>query len=203
MVKFATEVAKNLPYDRKQYLDYYDPDLKNLDPAIHWYGVSMQLEAIQDQKLYLVCDDVVKKSTDLLNAAFKIIVFHLDPGQFWIVNHEDMDLKWFYESDGKLPALCGLFKDNNIAESFVGALTFSREELLRFSRDLIMYPYVLSYKTLDVSNSELPFIIKLTNHLTLDILSTEPKLIEKKAVTILLIISLRYGIGDDGILSGN
>jgi len=83
MVKFETDITKYLPYDRNQYQDYYDLDLEDLIPAIHWYGISIQLEIIRDQKLYQVSDDVVKKAIDLLEVAFKLIIFELVEKNSW------------------------------------------------------------------------------------------------------------------------
>ena len=76
-----------------------------------------------------------------------------------------------------MPKMRGLFRQSDIPISFIGCLIFSKEDLLDFARDLITYPYVLSYKNLDVSHNKLPFVIKMTGHLTLDLLSTDKALL--------------------------
>jgi hypothetical protein len=72
-----------------------------------------------------------------------------------------------------------LFKKRDIPTSFIGCLVFDKEDVLNFASELTTYPYVLSYKNLDVSHSKLPFIIKLTGHLTLDLLSMDEALLGK------------------------
>jgi hypothetical protein len=77
----------------------------------------------------------------------------------WIVNHDDKDWKWFPNDEDNTTSLRTLFKCNNIPYSFKGALTFTTDDLLKFSRELISYPYTifnkegLLYSNLDISHS--------------------------------------------------
>jgi len=105
----------------------------------------------------------------------------LDRGESWVVNHDDKDMNWFITNDDKLPDLRSLFKHNNAPNTFRGCLIFSKEDLCSVARDLVTYPYVFSYKNLDVSHGKLPFIIKATGHLTLDLLSTDKALLSDVA----------------------
>jgi hypothetical protein len=81
--------------------------------------------------------------------------------------------------------LRNLFKENDIPNTFKGALIFDSEDLLKFSRDLIKYPTAvfnkkgLLYSDLDISHSKLPFIIKIFHHRNIHFLSTDKELLRK------------------------
>jgi hypothetical protein len=181
MVKFEKDLTNMLPYDREQYLDFFDDEVDALNPTLRWYGISLQLDKIRNQKLYNVTNDIVEQSIDLLEASFKTIVSKLDQGLFWVINHDDKDMDWFLNGDNKLPALRDLFKRYNVPNSYRGGLTFLKEDLFTFARDLVSYPYAFSYKNLDISHSKLQFIIKITGHLTIDLLGTDKVLLDKIA----------------------
>ena len=78
-----------------------------------------------------------------------------------------------------------LFKQNGIPNKFKGALVFTKDDLLQFAKDLISYPFAvfnekgLLYKNLDVSNGKLEFIIKISGHLNIDLLSTDKDLLKE------------------------
>jgi len=167
MIEFKKNVNSLLPYNRKQYLT---------DSG--WYGVSFQLNS----KL---------KEIDLTNfieiygQLFESIILKLDKGSFWIVNHDDKDLEWFPNDEDNLTSLRTLFKQHNISNKFKGALIFTKDDLLQFSKDLISYPFTvfkeegLLYKNLDVSHSESKFIIKISGHLNIDLLSMDKELLKE------------------------
>ncbi|MGJ1226297.1 hypothetical protein [Sphingobacterium siyangense] len=56
---------------------------------------------------------------------------------------------------------------------------------MELSKDLISYPYgsykeeSLFYSNIDISHRELPFVIKVLDHLNIDLLSTDEKLLRK------------------------
>ncbi|MCT2407906.1 hypothetical protein NZD88_10180 [Chryseobacterium antibioticum] len=169
MIEFKTEVKELLPYDRKQYIA-----LKK------WYGVSFQLPGVFEGKdigLIVFLENYVDW--------FKNIILNLDSSSPWIVNHDDKDLKWLPNNDDTLSSLRTLFKQNNIPSAFTGALVFMKDDLLKYSKDLISYPYGVyekkesRYKDLDISHSQLQFVIKISGHLSIDLLSTDKELLKK------------------------
>lgn len=116
---------------------------------------------------------------------FKNIISSFDHRSFWIVNHDKNDLNWFPTKENNLTNLRNLFQQNNVSDKFRGALVFTKDNLLKFSRDLISYPYAvydeegLFYMNLDISHGELPFIIKILDHLNIDLLSTNKDLLKE------------------------
>jgi hypothetical protein len=178
MVEFKTNVNKVLPYDRWKYREFLDDDV---DSCTEWFGVSFQLDT-EGEKIGLT--EFIKNYERL----FKNIVLKLDNGSFWIVNHDDKDLKWFPNDEVNLVSLRSLFKQNNISNTFRGALIFSKDDLLEFSKNLISYPFVvfnedgLLYKNLDISHGELQFIIKISGHMNIDLLSTNKMLLREVVI---------------------
>lgn len=179
MVKFEKNISQLLPYNRDEYMAYFDEDDGTFDKNIIWHAVSLQQFEIKDEKLYQVSEQIVTNCIDRLEESFKKIISRLDQGLPWIINHDDKDLRWFNKEGNTMPKMRDLFKRSDIPISFIGGLIFSKEDLLDFARELITYPYVLSYKNLDISNSKFPFVIKVTGHLTLDLLSTDKALLTK------------------------
>ncbi|MDJ1486145.1 hypothetical protein QNI16_37025 [Cytophagaceae bacterium YF14B1] len=183
MITFEKNISQQLPYNRENYIAYFNDQNDDLDRNVIWYGVSLQQADIKDQKLYQVSEQIVVNSVNRLENAFKEIVSEFDQVLPWIINHDDKDLPWFNTENSRLPHLRDIFKQNNIPSSFIGCLVFDKEDLVNLAHELITYPYdllsKLSYKTLDVSHTKLPFIIKLTGHLTLDIVSTDKALVTK------------------------
>ncbi|MDJ1495243.1 hypothetical protein QNI19_20050 [Cytophagaceae bacterium DM2B3-1] len=183
MIKFEKNISQLLPYNRANYIAYFNDEDDTFDRNVIWYGVSLQQADIKDQKLYQVSEQIVVNSVDRLENAFKEIVSEFDQGLPWIINHDDKDLPWFNTENKRMPQLQNLFKQNTIPSSFIGCLVFNKEDVVNFARELITYPYDLlskiSYKTLDVSHTKLPLILKLTGHLTLDIVSTDKALLTK------------------------
>lgn len=181
MKKFEEKVSNVLPYDREQYLDFFDEEVNLLNSTPRWFGVSLQLESIQNQKLSIVKSEIVEYSINVLLMALKTIVSKLDKNRFWIVNHDDKDMKWFPmgKNDEMLPMLRALFRQNNVPNSYKGSLVLMKDDLLTLAKDLVSYPYRFSYKNLDISHSELQFVVKITGHLTIDLLSTDLKLINQ------------------------
>ena len=73
----------------------------------------------------------------------------------------------------------------SIPNEFKGALSFTKDDLLKVSKDLILYPLAVFnatdvlYKDLDISHGELPFIVKISGHANIDVLSTDKYLLKK------------------------
>jgi hypothetical protein len=175
MIEFKKNVKKVLPYDRRQYIDFFDEER---DSTIKWYGVSFQLEN-EGRNVGLT------EFVEIYESLFKNIVLKFDNSSFWIVNHDDKDLNWIPNDEDNLIPLRNLFKQRNIPNTFKGALIFTKDDLLEFFRDLISYPCAIFnkenslYKNLDVSHSELQFIIKISGHMCIDFLSTDKELLRK------------------------
>ncbi|MEE1946540.1 hypothetical protein VRU48_15550 [Pedobacter sp. KR3-3] len=175
MIEFKKNVKKSLPYDRKQYLDFLDEDINS---TTKWYGVSFQLPGgYEGREIGL---------TEYLEAYaewFKAIISQLDKGSFWTVNHDGKDMNWLPNDENNLVPLRALFKQNHISNEFKGALLFTKDDLLKFAKELISYPLAVFneagylYENLDVSHSELSFIIKISGHANIDLLSTDQELL--------------------------
>jgi hypothetical protein len=156
-----------LPYNRQKYIDYLDEDIESISD---WNGYSLQIAKPKFSNF--------ESKIDILEAAFKIIISRYDESKIWILTHDDKDMKWFPNKENNLISLRELFKKSNISNSYVGSLICSTNDICTLARDFISYSFVLSYKNLDFSHSKLPFIIKITNHLTIDVLSTDMKLLK-------------------------
>ncbi len=164
MATFNRRVRKALPYDRKKYLDFFGNN-----ESTTWYGVSFQLPGGFEGR-----NIGITEFLDRYETWFKDLIIKLDT-----------DLNWFPNDEDNLPALRTLFKQNNIPNNFRGALIFSKEELLEFTKDLLSYPTCvfneerLFYKDLDISHAELPIVIKISGHWNIHILSTDKHLLRK------------------------
>lgn len=175
MIEFKKNVKKVLPYDRRKYVEFLYDDF---DSPAKWYGASFQLES-QGKEISLT--EFVEK----YESWFKNIISSLDKDSLWIVNHDKKDLNWFPNNENNLTTLRDLFKQNSVPNTFRGALILTKDDLFKFSEDLISYPYAvfdedgLFYMNLDISYSELPFIIKISDHLNIDLLSTNKELLRE------------------------
>ncbi len=169
MINFKNKVKELLPYDRKQYISKKD-----------WFGVSFQLPCVYEGK-----DIGLESYFEFYEDWFKNVISKFSNNTQWIVNQDFIDEDWFPNKQNNLKMLRSLFKQNNIPNAFNGAIIFSTDDLLKFSKDLISYPYAvfnktgLLYNNLDISNNELPLVIKISGHLNIDLLSTDIELLRK------------------------
>lgn len=176
MIEFKKSFKKLLPYDREEYIDFLG---NHFYSYTEWYGVSVQLPGGYEGR-----DIGLTEYLEAYERWFENIILQFNAST-WVVNHGKRDAIWFPAEEDSLPSLRNLFKQNNIPNKFKGALIFTTEELLKFSNDLITYPFgVFSkhewlYDDLDISHSELPFIIKISHHCNIDFLSTDKELIKK------------------------
>jgi len=179
MIVFNDNKHINLPYNKEHYFDFLDDDL---DDSHFWSAVSFQTTNNNESTVSL-------KHVSVLETLFKQIILQLDSGSPWIVNHFYKDFDWFPNNDENLNSLRTLFKENKIQNTYRGALSFMADDLIKFANNLILYPYILSYRDLDISHTELPFIIKITNHLTIDLFCTD-KLVLRKVINDNSLINL-------------
>lgn len=176
MIEFKKNVKKMLPYDREEYIDFFGYNFYNY---VKWYGVSFQLAGGYEGR-----EIGLTEYLETYEAWFKNVILQFDNGSYWVVNHNNKDMDWFPYDEDTLLSLRTLFKQNNIPNKFKGALVFTTEDLLKFSIDLITYPFALFkqegllYNDLDISHSELLFIIKISHHSNIDLLSTDEKLLK-------------------------
>lgn len=167
MLEFKANTKEILPYDRRQYIS-----------GSKWNGISFQLG-------YRAGEIGLPEFTSIYQPLFENTVLKLDIGLPWIVNHDDKDLKWFPSDEDNLTDLRNLFRQNNIANSFKGALIFMKNDLLKVSKDILSYPFAvfnkqgLLYKDLAVSHSKLQFVIKISGHLNIDFLSTNKEMLKE------------------------
>lgn len=177
MIEFKEDVKKMLPYNRQKYMEYLVND-DDFDTS--WYGVSFQLPVTLGWK-----EVPLTKFIEVYEPFIKNIILKLDNGSFWIVNHDKSDRNWLPNNKNNLPHLRILFKKNNIPNTFKGALLFTKDDLLKFSKDLISYPSIifekegLSYWELDISHNELSFIIKITGQWAVSLLSVNKEFLRK------------------------
>ncbi|WP_286753023.1 MULTISPECIES: hypothetical protein [Sphingobacterium] len=164
-----------LPYDRNHYIEFLFGEHIS---SLKWYGVSFQVDP--KGKEFNLADFI-----RLYDPWFKKVISTFERGSSWIINHDKIDLEWFPNNEDNLPALRNFFKQNDISANFRGALICSEELLMELSKDLISYPYGLFkeedlfYSNIDISHRELPFVIKVLDHLNIDLLSTDEKLLRK------------------------
>ncbi len=177
MVEFIKNVKKALPYDREEYIDFLGYKFYTY---VKWYGVSFQLPGGFEGR-----DISLTEYLESYESWFRNVILQFDSTSSWIVNHDDRDDIWFPTKEDSLPTLRTLFKQNNIPNKFKGALIFTADDLLKFCKDLIIYPTAvfnkpgLLYDDVDISYSELPFIIKITHHRNIDFLSTDKEYLRK------------------------
>lgn len=169
MIDFKNRVNDILPYDRRNY-----------KTKKKWFGVSFQLPGVFEGK-DISLDTYIENYEDW----FKNVISKLDNNNSWIINHDFVDEDWFPNKQNNLKHLRMLFKQNNIPNEFKGAIVIKLNDLLKLSKDLISYPYAVLnnkdylYNNLDISHSELPFVIKISGHLNIDLLSTDEELLRK------------------------
>lgn len=169
MIDFKNKVKTLLPYDRKQYISKKD-----------WFGVSFQLPGVFEGK-----DIGLEVYLEVYEDWFKSVISKFSNDTQWIVNQDFIDEDWFPNKQNNLKILRSIFKQNNIPNTFNGAIIFNTDDLLKLSKDLISYPYAvfdkigLLYNNIDISHNELPFVIKISGHLNIDLLSTDIELLRK------------------------
>jgi len=181
MIIFEKDINKVIPYDRQNYLEFLSDDLAaNLASPTKWYGVSFQLRGGYEGRAISL-----KEYLDAYKSWFKNIIKQYDNGLDWIVNHDSTYAKWFPNKEANLSTLRTLFRENNISNEFDGALILNTNDLLKFSEELISYPLAVFnrpatvYHNLDISHSVLPFIIKISGHANIDLLSTDKDLLKE------------------------
>lgn len=167
MIEFKRVLDELLPYKREKYFKYTG-----------WHGVSFQMA-------HGLANFNLNTFVDVYDKLFHDVIKGFKDDASWIVNHDDKDLAWFPNNEKNLIALRALFKQNNIPNSFKGGLVFNQYEILKFSKELITYPFSvfneegLFYKNLDISHSKIPFIIKITAHFNIDLLSEDKNLLRE------------------------
>lgn len=177
MAYFEENVDKLLLYDRQDYKDWLSGDRNN--PMV-WSGISYQCTSDYQLKKEDV-DVCMLHLTELLRQI--IGIFNNDTK--WILNHDDKDLDWLPQKATKPLELKRLFADNNQSGEFKGAIILSNKELLLVASDLVNYPvslfrkYNRVYKNIDINNADLEIIIKISGHMTLDIICKDALLLKE------------------------
>jgi len=177
MINFKKNVQIQLPYDRAKYIEYLEDDVES---TCRWYGVSFQLPDVFEGK-----DIGLEVFLENYEDWFKNIIEQLDNGSSWIINHDTYDVKWFPNRQNNLKTLRALFRKNHIRNTFKGGVILMKDELLKYTKDIISYPYGVCnrkgylYENLDISHKQLSFIIKISGHLTIDLLSLDKELLKR------------------------
>jgi hypothetical protein len=168
MIKFIEGNNDITPYDKEDYLNFIDNDFEG---TTSWKGYSIQ-------PLNKLGDDKYTKTQ--LKEVFEQIIQKTDNGGKWIVKHDDKILPWFIEGDESLfPKICSALKENNVQPSSKGALLCDISDLFYLSDEIVSYSYSLSYKNLDIINTDRILVIKATSHLSLDLLSTNLRILNE------------------------
>lgn len=177
MVSFKNSGSYHLSYNKEQF----DNFLKNEEGTFSsWFGVSFQLPGGYEGK-----DVGLDNFLRYFEGLFEMVVTSMDDGSDWTVNHEYKDLEWFPNEGNSLQGLRELFKANKVPNSFKGALAFSTNDLLSYTKELISYPHTVFgrprafYSDLNISHGELPLIIKISAHLNIDFLTTDLEFLKK------------------------
>ncbi|HTM65816.1 MAG TPA: hypothetical protein VL093_05835 [Flavipsychrobacter sp.] len=135
MIKFEKDVQSMLPYNRQQYIDWFDDDVES---STQWFGVSFQLG--DNMLKTFTAEQFARLKTELLKASTVEIVKIYRPlveniisafseNSEWIVSHDDEDLAWFREEGETLPWLRALFRQHKVPNMFKGALVFDVVEV--------------------------------------------------------------------------
>ena len=175
MIIFEKNVEKILPYNREQYLNFlYDASTS----SVKWYGLSFQINGNEEPVSLM-------EYINSYESFFKELILNLKNNSYWIVNLEDENCDWFPNNANNLPSLRSLFRERNILGTYRGALLFTEEDLLKYTKDLILYPYVvlnkkgLLYRNINISHEKLSLVIKTTGHCDIDVLSTDEMLLKE------------------------
>ena len=175
MIIFEKNVEKILPYNREQYLNFlYDASTS----SVKWYGLSFQINGNEEPVSLM-------EYINSYESFFKELILNLKNKSNWIVNLEDENCDWFPNNANNLPSLRSLFRERNILGTYRGALLFTEEDLLKYTKDLILYTYVASkrkgllYRNINISHEKLPLVIKTTGPCDIDVLSSDEMLLKE------------------------
>ena len=178
-VTFPTNVRALLPYNQNRYRRYRHSDAGSHTP---WYGASFQL-ASEAHNIARGIDFGLPKFLDYYEPFFKQLVAQFDDGSCWVVAHDTTGYPWWPNEEPTLPALRALFAQHRVPNAFKGALRLPKQEVFALARELLSYPTgVFSreeslYSDVDVSHGTRPIVIKISAHLNVDFLSTDPALV--------------------------
>jgi hypothetical protein len=170
---FQKNVRALLPYNRTRYRAFS-----------HWYGASFQL-ASEAPNIEQGISFGLPKFLAHYEALFKQLIATFDDGSPWTVTHEAYDFAWWPNDEPTLPALRALFAYHRVPNNFQGALRLTKPQVFALASELLSYPAGLFrskktlYRNVDVSHNTLPVVIKVSGHLNVDILSTDPALVRE------------------------
>ncbi|MDO7851353.1 hypothetical protein [Hymenobacter convexus] len=180
-VGFKPATQALFPYNRKHYQRFLIGDAGSQTP---WYGVSFQL-ASEAHAISRGIDFGLTKFIAHYETLFSQVVSAFDDGSDWVITHDKYDEAWWPNTQKTLSALRTLFAQHQVANEFRGALLLKKQAVFTFVRELLSYPTGVFkregsfYSDIDVSHSHLPFIIKISSHLNVDFLSTQPALLQE------------------------
>jgi hypothetical protein len=106
------------------------------------------------------------------------------------MNHDNYDLAWLPNDEENLLSIRAVFRQNNIPNNFKGGVICYKEDILPLVRDIVWYPVEMFpfrpspdsvfpdnrppyYRNIDISHSQLPFLIKISSLFCVDVLSTD------------------------------
>jgi|GEM_PF-4237471 len=175
MIKFIKYFRKALPFNWKEYHDFLDDDI---DGGTDWKGVSLQLNLNEEI-------NITTENINILKSVFMYVVSCLDDGSYWIINLTFNKIKWFVIEDDSLPGLRNLFNLNDISPDYTGGIMMRKDDLLKFGRELIVYPVFQKRGEIDIVHGNIQFIIKFTNHFEINLLSTDAVLLKEIVIQMM------------------
>ena len=180
------KLMQSLNYDFKDYLNFLNNDSYNKD----WKGISIQQKEIKNYNINLRIPldkafSFEKKPPNLeilLNNYVKLLenIFQNYGKGNWIIKHDIQDYEWIlshWKKDKRNIGLYSLFDEMNIDYSEKGALYLPYKLFKPILHELIGYPYLLNYRDLNFLNKAEDFVIRITHHFTVDIISKNKDII--------------------------
>ena len=191
--KELKKIYKNLPIKYSDYLSWLDGEKKD------YYLISTMNYLLRNETEWNVKGREIYNKTRLKYHASCIceIIKTLKLTDF-IVQHEYLPSTWF-------PKAVLSRKKINLSEKikfirsinpsidlykFDGVFIF-KEEIFDFIEAFADYPFLLSYKSIDIISLNLDLIIKIGPHLSIDFVTLSPSLI-KKIISLCDKLNLKY-----------
>lgn len=180
MVSIIERDKLNLSIDYNDYLSFMNEDTISKN---RWYGVSIQY--VKNKHGFCESEQLLS----IQNVFRKVVAQCYN--HTWIVMYEYKDFKWFNSKNeaDSFPVLKKIFGiDKN------GVLCCDQKKLLKLSNEIVCYPYLLNRQDIVCVNDEDGLIIKLNNHLSVDVISVIPitEKIEKIATDIEALRLINY-----------
>ncbi len=189
--KESNKYLELMNFKYKDYLKF----INNKETNLKWTGVSIQNKIVNQYNMNLKIpldkafsfEKQPPSLEDTIMFFFKLICEINDNRNIdWVVKFDNNKYDWLsskWEGKKKFRKLFNFFITEELPYSFKGGIILNYNLFLELLPELICYPYLLNRGSLNVFNKEDSFIIRITNHLSLDFISNKDsvflKLIDK------------------------